>query len=49
MRPGRLTPENPIGERPSFALQAPFNEAGAINPGKPALVQHMSGRNCVLQ
>ena len=35
MRPGRLTPENlgrPPVERRNHAC---FNEAGAINPGKP--------------
>ena len=36
MRPGQLTPEN--ARRPSLRCgkAARFNEAGAINPGKPA-------------
>ena len=36
MRPAQLTPENPLdGEIPSRGSQARFNEAGAINAGKP--------------
>ena len=35
MRPGQLTPENSVG-RSRIAIRIPdFNEAGAINPGKP--------------
>ena len=34
MRPGQLTPENPIAEIEQIGGAAGFNEAGAINPGK---------------
>ena len=35
MRPGRLTPENLSTAQPSSIKATSFNEAGAINPGKP--------------
>ena len=35
MRPGRLTPENLGIPRPKGGENPRFNEAGAINPGKP--------------
>ena len=35
MRPGQLTPENGTWRGESNAFDASFNEAGAINPGKP--------------
>ena len=35
MRPGRLTPENRRGWQQNGAHCRGFNEAGAINPGKP--------------
>ena len=36
MRPGRLTPENQGHVRPEKSVLLSFNEAGAINPGKPS-------------
>ena len=38
MRPGRLTPENRQQEHYRSLSIASFNEAGAINPGKPRYV-----------
>ena len=35
MRPGRLTPENRVGIASRYRGIDGFNEAGAINPGKP--------------
>ena len=35
MRPGRLTPENLNQRRFDQRRRPRFNEAGAINPGKP--------------
>ena len=35
MRPGRLTPENHLLHVNNTAGSSGFNEAGAINPGKP--------------
>ena len=35
MRPGRLTPENGPGLSGLSSPSPGFNEAGAINPGKP--------------
>ena len=35
MRPGRLTPENHGNFAHGLLGNQPFNEAGAINPGKP--------------
>ena len=37
MRPGRLTPENDGIAAYDSAPITSFNEAGAINPGKPSL------------
>ena len=37
MRPGRLTPENPSGRWAKSGRRTCFNEAGAINPGKPRI------------
>ena len=35
MRPGRLTPENRAVQIRRMCARSGFNEAGAINPGKP--------------
>ena len=35
MRPGQLTPENAAACRTEVPAPTGFNEAGAINPGKP--------------
>ena len=48
MRPGQLTPENCVklespGPRP-IRRAASFNEAGAINPGKPIPAAGYAGR-----
>ena len=40
MRPGRLTPENLEGKAGTLRWCAGFNEAGAINPGKPTYSMH---------
>ena len=37
MRPGRLTPENAELDAVANTGQTGFNEAGAINPGKPRM------------
>ena len=37
MRPGRLTPENSWPSKTLPLRCFSFNEAGAINPGKPAI------------
>ena len=36
MRPGRLTPENLLRSKGLRSYRPRFNEAGAINPGKPS-------------
>ena len=40
MRPGQLTPENNEFDRRLYGTINGFNEAGAINPGKPRGGQH---------
>ena len=45
MRPGRLTPENRTGGRNRAIRISRFNEAGAINPGKPSKNRPLRNRN----
>ena len=49
MRPGRLTPENQHDCELGRMISSRFNEAGAINPGKPNRVNWCDDTKCGLQ
>ena len=46
MRPGQLTPENRAAQGFNSRGTLCFNEAGAINPGKPARAGSRPGARC---